>query len=135
MMKQIMHKWRRYIDNISARLAGQLLDLRVLNTPSEREKGFMFEPEPDNGFGLLFVYPEARILGFWMKNVPFDLDLVVLDEDMKVVEVLPLKADDENTVYTTFPCRYAIELARGWCKRNEVCKGDQLEINAQCDGL
>ena len=135
MMKEIMHKWRRYANNVSARFAGQPLDLRVLNTPAEREKGFMFEPEPHDGFGLLFVHSEARTLGFWMRNVPFDLDLVALDEDMRVVEILPLLADDETTVATTFPCRYAIELAGGWCERNGVCKGDQLELNEQYDGL
>ena len=88
----------------------------------------MFEPEPDDGFGLFFVYPEPRELGFWMRNVPFDLDLIPLDEDMRVLGVQRLIADDERTCKIKRPCRYVLELASGWCERNGISKGCRLEI-------
>ena len=128
-MMEIFRTWRRFANNVNATLGGVPVELRVLDTPSDREKGFMFEPEPNDGFGLFFVHAAARPLGFWMRNVPYDLDLVALDDDMRIIEILPLKADDERTVSTSFPCRYAIELAGGWCERNGVGSGDILKIN------
>jgi uncharacterized membrane protein (UPF0127 family) len=127
-MKEIIHKWRRYANNVSARLAGQPLDLRVLNTSAEREKGFMFEPEPHDGFGLLFIYNEPRELGFWMRNVAFDLDLVPLDSNMKIMGVHRLRAHDERICRINRPCRYVLELSAGWCERNGAYKGDQLQF-------
>jgi len=126
-MKDIFRIWNQ-ASNCEATLGGIPLRLRVLTEPEEQQKGFMFEPEPDDGFGLFFVYPEPRELGFWMRNVPFDLDLIALDEDMRVLGVHRLKADDERTCKIKRPCRYVLELAGGWCERNRINRGTKLEI-------
>lgn len=127
-MRDIFSIWKQR-SNCEATLGGIPLRLRMLTTPEEQEKGFMFEPEPDDGFGLFFVYPEPKALGFWMRNVPFDLDLVPLDEDMRVLGVHHLLADDERTCKIKRPCRYVLELANGWCERNGVVVGAKLHIN------
>lgn len=131
-MRDIFRIWRKFTNNVNASIGGVPVELRILDNPADREKGFMFEPEPDDGFGLFFVHPKARSLGFWMRNVPFDLDLVILDDDMRIKEILQLKANDESTILTS-PTRYAIELASGWCERNGVGRGDRLDINERYD--
>jgi len=133
-MRDIYSKWKQQ-SNCEATLGGIPLRLRMLTTPEEQEKGFMFEPEPDDGFGLLFVYPEPKSLGFWMRNVPFDLDLVPLDADMRVMGVRRLIAHDERTCRIKRPCRYVLELPVGWCERNGADIGTQLEFNEQYDEL
>ena len=127
-MRDIFSIWKQQA-NCEATLGGISLRLRVLTSPEEQQKGFMFEPEPDDGFGLFFVYPEPRELGFWMRNVPFDLDLIPLDEDMRVLGVQRLIADDERTCKIKRPCRYVLELANGCCERNGVGVGAKLHIN------
>jgi hypothetical protein len=127
-MQEIFAKLRR-LDNRKAHLNGIPLELRLLSTPEEQAKGFMYEPEPDDGFGLLFIYPEPRALGFWMRNVPFELDLVPLDEDMRVMGVKRLLAYDERTCKIKRPCRYVLELRAGWCERNNIEPGAQLRFN------
>lgn len=126
-MQEIVHKWRKY-DTRKATLNGASLQLRVLTTPVEHEKGFMFEPEPDDGFGLFFVYPEPRKLGFWMQNVSFDLDLVPLDEAGRVLGAHRLIAYDERTCRIKHPCRYVLELRAGWCERHGVKNGCKLKL-------
>ena len=126
-MRDIFRIWEQK-SNCEATLGGVPLRLRVLVSPEEQQKGFMFEPEPDDGFGLFFVYPESKELGFWMRNVPFDLDLIPLDEDMRVLGVHRLLADDERTCKIRRPCRYVLELAGGWCERNGVGRGVRLII-------
>jgi uncharacterized membrane protein (UPF0127 family) len=126
-MRDIYSIWKQR-SNCEATLGGIPLRLRMLTTPEEQEKGFMFEPEPDDGFGFFFVYPEPKELGFWMRNVPFDLDLVPLDEDMRVLGVHHLLAYDERTCKIKRPCRYVLELRAGWCERNSVVRGSKLEF-------
>ena len=53
-MRDIYSIWKQR-SNCEATLGGIPLRLRMLTTPEEQEKGFMFEPEPDDGFGLFFV--------------------------------------------------------------------------------
>lgn len=126
-MRDIFSIWKQQ-SNCEATLGNIPLRLRVLSTPEEQEKGFMFEPEPDDGFGLFFVYPKPKELSFWMRNVPFDLDLIPLDEDMRVLGFHRLIANDERTCKIKRPCRYVLELASGWCERNGISKGCRLEI-------
>lgn len=128
-MQEIFNRWRTYTNSCEAELAGKHLRLRVLNTPEQHQKGFMFEPEPHDGFGLLFVYEQEQPLSFWMRNVPYDLDLIGLDNDLRVKEVHRLIANDERTVSFSRPCRYALELKRGWCAKNGVIPGTKLKLN------
>lgn len=131
-MKEIFHIWKQQ-SNCEATLGGVPLRLRILVSPEEQQKGFMFEPEPDDGFGLFFIYPHPKESGFWMRNVPFDLDLIPLDEDMRVMGVRRLLANDERTCKIRRPCRYVLELASGWCERNGIKIGDKLIIDAGYD--
>lgn len=127
-MRDIFSIWKQQ-SNCEATLGNMPLRLKTLSTPEEQEKGFMFEPEPDDGFGLFFVYPKPKELSFWMRNVPFDLDLIPLDEDMRVLGFHRLIANDERTCKIKRPCRYVLELAGGWCERNGVGIGTKLDIN------
>ncbi len=128
-MQEIFSKWRKFTNSCNAEFNGKTLNLRILRTPAEHEKGFMFEPEPDDGFGLYFLYPEPRRLGFWMRNVPYDLDLVGLDSDLRVIEIRRLIANDERTVMLNRPCQHVLELKRGWCARNGITPGVRLKLN------
>lgn len=126
-MRDIYSIWKQR-SNCEATLGGIPLRLRMLTTPEEQEKGFMFEPEPDDGFGLFFVYPEPRELGFWMRNVPYDLDLVPLSDGGRVLGIHRLLANDERTCKIKLPCRYVLELKAGWCESNGIASGSKIEF-------
>lgn len=66
------------------------------------------------------------MLGFWMKNVSFDLDLVALDSVGRVFQIERLKAGNEETINVRFPCAMAIELPAGFCAANGIGRGSQL---------
>ena len=106
-------------------LGDHLVNLKQLSSEKNKAKGFMgWSNPPDDSFGMLFVNPSKS---FWMKNVPFDLDLVGIDEDGKVAEIQKLSADDLTPVslLRTYPA--VIELRSGWCKDNNVTTGTHLK--------
>jgi uncharacterized membrane protein (UPF0127 family) len=126
--EQIFENWRRIINVYPARLNGKNLRLHFLTRSSEHEKGFMHEPEPEEDYGKLFIYPGPMNLGFWMKEVPYDLDLVALDNEMRVMEIHRLRANDEETTFISRPCMYVVELRSGWSERNRLELGCKLEL-------
>lgn len=128
-MQEIFQKWRSFTNSCNAILNNKALRLRILRSREEHEKGFMFEPEPDDGFGLFFVYERPERLGFWMRNVPYDLDLVGLDSDLRVQEIRKLIANDERTVTLNKPSQHVLELRSGWCARNGIRPGIKLNLN------
>jgi len=49
-----------------------------------------------------------------MRNVAFDLDLLGFDQGGKLVCAIPMKAGGKK-VYSTPPCKFIVEVAKGWC--------------------
>lgn len=127
-IEQIYSKWRNFTEASEATLGGIPIRIKILRTPEEQAEGFMFKPEPENGYGLLFVYNGSRPLSFWMRNVPYDLDLIALDGALCVRKVCTLRANEEESVEIEGGGHYAIEMRSGWCRSNGILIGDKLEI-------
>ena len=69
-----------------ATIAGREIQLEVVNTPSQQEKGLMFRPPLADDRGMLFPFTPARPVAFWMKNTPSPLDIIfLLDGEVKAI--------------------------------------------------
>jgi len=70
----------------TATISGREIQLEVVNTPKEQEKGLMFRPPLADDRGMLFPFTPARPVAFWMKNTPSSLDIIfLLDGEVKVI--------------------------------------------------
>jgi len=119
---------------VQASLAGIPLRLKILRTPEEQAEGFMFKPEPENGYGLLFVYKHQmplKPLSFWMRNVGYDLDLIALDGALCVRKVYTLRANEEEPVKVFAGCQYALEMRSGWYRNHGILIGDKLKVREE----
>lgn len=58
-----------------------------------------------------------------MKDVPFDLDAIGFDGDMKVVELKRLTAMSTVPVAFSSDTKSVVEVPAGWCLRNGIRKG------------
>lgn len=110
---------------VSAKICGRTLELTVASTPRSQAKGFMgATEEPKENEGMLFVYDRDLPLSFWMKNVPFALDVVFFDSNMQYVgheTMQPYKGEPEELLphyFSQKPARFAVELKSGWCEQN-----------------
>jgi uncharacterized membrane protein (UPF0127 family) len=120
--------------NIIAKIGNHRFKLKVLSTPVSQMKGYMDSQEaPKNGEGMLFVYDMPLPLEFWMKNVPFDLDIIFFDEDRNYIGHQTMKAgagipDDRLVHYrSNKKAQFAVEVTAGWCDTN-LTKDSQLKF-------
>jgi hypothetical protein len=108
---------------ITAEVAGKPLDLKVASTPRSQDKGYMgATAEPKDGEGILFVYDGEQPLSFWMKDVPFALDIIFFDSNMDYLgheTMQPHNGEPDHEIPQYFskkPARFAVEVKSGWCK-------------------
>lgn len=82
--------------------------------------------------GLLFIYGREAVRAFWMKDMKFPLDIILLDDGLKVVEImknLPVPKSmllDPPKYISSVPIRYALEINVGMSEKVEI--GDQLKL-------
>ncbi|MCX7305372.1 MAG: DUF192 domain-containing protein [Hyphomicrobiales bacterium] len=100
--------------------------IEIADDPSERSAGLMFRDAMDDDHGMLFVFPDSKLLGFWMKNTPMPLDLVFIGDDGKVKDILPGEPFSEALIAPGEPTRFVLELKRGTAEKSGIADGDVL---------
>jgi hypothetical protein len=117
-------------DDAKVILGRQSLVVNVARTSEERAQGLSgIESLPDNE-GLLFVFDSPGKYSFWMKDMNFPIDIVWIDEGMKVVHI------ENNISPDTYPTNfissrdasYVLEVNSGVVERAGVSVGDSVVI-------
>lgn len=108
---------------IVSHIGDSKLYTKIASTPQSQEMGYMNGEEPTHDEGIIFVYSEPAILQFWMKQVPFDLDIIFFDGDLNYVSHDTMKrwngeSDHELPRYSSkLPAVYAVETKSGWFEK------------------
>ncbi len=74
-------------DRVSIRVGGVEIEVEIADEPAEHSRGLMFRESLPENHGMLFVYPEERTLGFWMKNTLIPLDVAYADREGRIVDI------------------------------------------------
>lgn len=100
----------------------------IASTPRAHEMGLMFRDSVPAGTGMLFVFEEEEIRGFWMDNTYVDLDVAFIDASFRIVGLDHLAAMDKEVKDSPSPFMYAVEVPRGWFEAHGVAVGDSVVI-------
>lgn len=98
--------------------------VELADDPAERAAGLMFRTRMDDDHGMLFVFEETQLVGFWMKNTPLSLDLLFIGEDGRVKAVKRGEPMSEATIAAQEPVRYVLELNAGTAEKAGIAPGD-----------
>lgn len=102
------------------------------STNATRSKGLMFRKELAAKNGMIFVYPEDRVLTFWMKNTYIPLDIVFVNSKFDVIGVLQnLTPLDTAPKDIGLPSKYAIEINAGLVSEFGIQAGWKMVWNRQ----
>jgi uncharacterized membrane protein (UPF0127 family) len=105
--------------------------MEVADTPAKRAKGLMDRTVLAPDAGMIFVFEREAMQSFWMKDTYIALDMVFVSGARKVVGVLrdvPPLTESSRAVKT--PSRYVIELNAGFCAREGIVEGADVELVA-----
>jgi uncharacterized membrane protein (UPF0127 family) len=118
------------LPTVDMQIGSQTYTLEIANNDATRQRGLMERDSVPADHGMIFVFPDERELGFWMKNTRIPLDIIYLDANGRVVSVHQMKPYDRTNVPSDGPAKYAIELNLGQVKTTGVKSGDVLNIPA-----
>lgn len=110
------------------RVGGVEVLVEVADNPTQQALGLMFRDSLPEQEGMLFVYPEERVLAFWMRNTRIPLDIAFIDAQGVIVDVQSMEPYTETPHVSARPARYALEVRRGWFARHGVGIGDRVAL-------
>lgn len=112
---------------IPLRLGAHSLQVEVADTDAERQQGLMHREGLAPDHGMVFVYPDERERGFWMKNTRIPLSIAFVDRQGRVVHLADMQPLDERTTHSVYPAMYAVEVDQGWFTAHGVRIGSKVE--------
>ena len=116
---------------VEMRIGQNEFTLEVADTETLRQQGLMYRDAMPSNHGMIFVFPYAEPLAFWMKNTRIPLDILYLDASGQVVAIKQMMPLDLQTVPSEKPAQFAIELNQGRAAATGVKVGDRLVVPKQ----
>ncbi len=103
------------------------LDIEIAETDYETQTGLMYRDAMETGQGMLFIFPEVAYHSFYMKNTKIPLDIIYIDENLKVASILknaqPLS---EAGLPSEVPVMYVLEVNAGLSDAWDLQVGDRI---------
>ena len=113
-------------------LKGSRFVVEIADQPEEQTRGLMFRRELPADHGMLFVYPDAQMQSFWMKNCYLPLDILYFDHQARLINAhygVPVCRGDPCPLYSSeAPARYVLELGAGVGRALDLKPGDPLTL-------
>lgn len=106
-----------------------IIDIEVADNEQKTAQGLMHRSSMPENAGMLFLMPQEDIQGFWMRNTYIPLDMIFVNSNKEIVTIhhntTPM---NENSYLSTAPALYVVEVNGGFCNKNNIKEGDQIEF-------
>ena len=124
----LVKKNNNFYKNI--RLGDVVLKTEIVSSPFEKQKGLSGRDYMKENNGMLFIFPQSRLYPFWMKNMKFPIDIIWLDDELKIIGL------EKNINPNTFPekffppslAKFVLEVNGGWSDENKIKEGMTARI-------
>lgn len=105
--------------------------VEIADTLSEREKGLSKKQSLEADKGMLFIFEEETLPGFWMKDMNFPIDVIWIGKNMKIIGIEkslePCEKDKEcPVVYPSQEIKYVLEINSGLSKVYDFEENDSV---------
>lgn len=119
-----------YLPRVTIHVGTSTLRAEVAQSPIEFIRGLSGRPALEEDAGMFFVFPRLGKHGIWMKEMHFPIDIIWLDEYLRVVTVAHDVHPDTfpESFYPDLPSRYVLEVNAGYASAHGIEAGTQLSI-------
>lgn len=91
------------------------INIEIADTNAERMQGLSGRESLETGRGILFIFPESGLYGFWMKDMNFSIDIIWLNGDLQPIGIEKNISPDSypQVFYPPVPVKYVLEVNAG----------------------
>ncbi|HET7712429.1 MAG TPA: DUF192 domain-containing protein [Thermoanaerobaculia bacterium] len=111
---------------------GYAVEVEIAADDETRAQGLMYRDRLAENRGMLFFFRQNGEYPFWMKNTFIPLDIIWIDEHLRVAHVKagvpPCQADPCPSYAPGVTSKYVLELASGTAGRHAVVPGALLRF-------
>jgi uncharacterized membrane protein (UPF0127 family) len=112
------------------KIGEKIIFVEVVRTEKERGEGLSERKSLAEDSGMLFVFDQLDFYSFWMKGMNFPIDIVWLDENLKIIDFS--LSVEPKTYPKSFlprePALYALEINAGLVGKYGLKIGDLIQI-------
>lgn len=111
-------------------LGGEDIVVVVADTPALREQGLSGHEILAPNEGMLFVFSEPTLSGFWMKDMRFPIDIIYFDADRRIVDVWESATPESypKIFMPRVPAQFVLEVPAGFFEDHHLKLGNIIEI-------
>lgn len=113
---------------------GHELSVELAITQEEQMTGLMNRDTLGSDGGMLFIFPQEKILSFWMKNTAIPLSIAFIKVDGRIVQIASMKPYSLDSQISHEKVKYALEMNDGWFEKHGVEVGDWVRIPLNLNG-
>jgi uncharacterized membrane protein (UPF0127 family) len=103
------------------------LNAQIAADDASRERGLMSRTNLGTDEAMVFVFPQPRLVTFWMKDTPTPLSIAYVGRAGTIYELHDMKPFDETPIPSASSAVvYAIEVPQGWFANHGVMAGSMV---------
>ncbi len=104
--------------------------VEIASTSDARMLGLGGRGSLADGYGMLFIFEKSDLYGFWMKDVPFALDIIWIDKDKVIsIEKNVTPGSFPQVFYPKLPANLVLEVSSGFVDKHSLKIGDNFYLN------
>lgn len=109
----------------TVRIGTAIITAHLAVTPGQQEAGLSNLPQIGASEGMLFIFSNDAAREFWMKDMRFNIDIIWLDSNSRVVSAVESAAPSSYPKTFTSPnnVRYVLEVPAGTTKKYAISPG------------
>ena len=118
-------------DTILVTLGTTTIDALLADDETERIQGLSGRDDLGQREGMLFVFDVPDLWGIWMKDMKFPIDIVWIDENLKIVNI-ENKIGTETfpkVFFPTVPALYVLEIPSSTALSAGVSVHDRISLS------
>ncbi|MBA3985142.1 MAG: DUF192 domain-containing protein [Flavobacteriales bacterium] len=104
------------------------LDIEIADDEYKTQTGLMYRQSMEENQGMLFIFPDAQVRSFYMKNTEIPLDIIYIDKNKKIVSFQKnARPYDATSLPSGVPAQYVLEINAGLSDRWNLQVGDRID--------
>jgi uncharacterized membrane protein (UPF0127 family) len=104
------------------------LNIEIADDEYQTQTGLMYRKSMKDDQAMIFIFDDEIQRAFYMKNTQFDLDIIFISSDRKVVSIQKnAKSLDLTSLPSEGPAQYVLEVNAGLSDTWTLESGDSVE--------